>query len=191
VQKSKRHYTVDEYFYVETTSDIKHEYFDGEIFAMAGGSRDHDRISRNVLVHLHQKLTGSLCEAFTSNMRIRTPSGLYTYPDASIVCGAPDIVRIQGTDTIGNPVVLVEVLSESTGEYDRGQKFDLYRSIPALRDYVLIDQSRVQVEHRRLAPNGEWVSDFRTSLDESIRLVGVELDLPLAGIYAGVGFDRS
>jgi Uma2 family endonuclease len=190
VQKSKRHYTVDEYFYVETTSDIKHEYFDGEIFAMAGGSRDHDRISRNVLVHLHQKLTGSLCEAFTSNMRIRTPSGLYTYPDASIVCGAPDIVRIQGTDTIGNPVVLVEVLSESTGEYDRGQKFDLYRSIPALRDYVLIDPSRVQVEHRKPA-NGEWVSDFRTSLDESIRLVGVDIDLPLAGIYAGVGFDRS
>jgi len=191
VQKSKRHYTVDEYFYVETTSDIKHEYFDGEIFAMAGGSRDHDRISRNVLAHLHQQLTGSLCEAFTSNMRIRTPSGLYTYPDASVVCGAPDIVRIQGTDTIGNPVVLVEVLSESTGEYDRGQKFDLYRSIPALRDYVLIDQSCVQVEHRRLAPNGEWVSDFRTSLDESIHLVGVDLDLPLSGIYAGVGFDRS
>jgi len=190
VQKSKRHYTVDEYFYVETTSDIKHEYFDGEIFAMAGGSRDHDRISRNVLTHFHQKLTGSQCEAFTSNMRIRTPSGLYTYPDASIVCGTPDIVRIQGTDTIGNPVVLVEVLSESTGEYDRGQKFDLYRSIRELRDYVLIDQSRAQVEHRRRVQDTEWVSDFRTSLDETIRLSGVDIDLPLSSIYADVDLGR-
>jgi Uma2 family endonuclease len=188
VQRSKRHYTVEEYFYVETTSDIKHEYFDGEIFAMAGGSRDHDRISRNVLTFFDQSLRGSRCEAFTSNMRIRTPSGLYTYPDASIVCGTPDILRIQGTDTIGNPVVLVEVVSESTGDYDRGQKFELYRSIPTLRDYLLIEQSKMTVEHRRYVSEAEWISRWMTSSDDVIRLAGVDLELPLSGVYAQVEF---
>jgi Uma2 family endonuclease len=190
VRQSKRHYTVDEYFYVETTSDIKHEYFDGEIFAMAGGSRDHDRISRNVLTFFDRALSGSRCEAFTGNMRIRTPSGLYTYPDVSIVCGAPDFVRIQGTDTIGNPVVVVEVLSESTGDYDRGQKFDLYRSISALRDYLLIEQATFDVEHRKVTAAGGCTSERVTSLDQAIRLSGVDLELPLSRVYAGVDFPR-
>ena len=187
MQRSKRHYTVEEYFYVETTSDIKYEFFDGEIFAILSGSLDHDRISLNVVTYCDQSLRGSRCETFTSNMRIRTPSGLYTYPDASIVCGTPDIVRIQGTDTIGNPVVLVEVVSESTGDYDRGQKFELYRSIPTLRDYLLIEQSTLAVEYRQYA-EAEWISRWMKSADEVIRLSGVELELPLSRIYAQVDF---
>lgn len=118
-------------------------------------------------------------------MRVRTPSGLYTYPDVSIVCGPAEIAHIQGTETIGNPIVLVEVLSESTGDYDRGQKFDLCRSIPTLRDYILIEQARVEVEHRFLA-DGAWTS--RTITEGALRLTGVDAELPLALVYERVTF---
>jgi Uma2 family endonuclease len=185
MRQSQRHYSIEEYFLIEEMSPVRHEYFAGEIFAMAGGSRNHDRIANNVNVLFHAALRGSSCEAFSGNMRMRAPSGLYTYPDASIVCGPADVVRIRGTETIGNPVVMVEVISESTGDYDRGQKFDLYRSISTLRDYLLIEQSRMEIEHRSLT-DGEWVS--RTVTEGTLRLTGVELELPLALVYERVTF---
>src|SRR5690348_15421308 len=123
MRQSQRHYSLDEYFFAEEVSPLKHEYFAGEIFTMAGGSLNHEQISLNVAAAFHAALRGSPCQAFNSNMRVRTASGLYTYPDASIVCGAPDIVEVKGTATVGNPVVLVEVLSDSTRDYDRGLKF--------------------------------------------------------------------
>jgi Uma2 family endonuclease len=188
MRRSQRHYPIEEYFVAEQMSPFRHEYFAGEIFVMAGGSRNHDRLAGNVYAAFLAALRGSACEAFTSNMRVRTPSGLYTYPDASIVCGPPDIVRIQGTETIGNPVVLVEVLSESTGDYDRGQKFELYQSISTLRDYVLIEQSRIEVEHRHLNGDGGWSSTTISGIHASVPLTGVELELPLALVYERVTF---
>ncbi len=187
MRQSQRHYPIEEYFLAELMSPARHEYFDGEIFVMSGGSRRHDTICLNVTALFHAALRGSPCEAFTGNMRIRTPSGLYTYPDASIVCGVPDIVRVQGMDTIGNPVVLVEVLSKSTVDYDRGQKFELYQSIATLRDYVLIEQTRVAVEHRYLS-DGEWLSRTAETLEDGLRLTGVDLELPLALVYERVTF---
>ncbi len=183
---SERHYSIEQYFLVEETSEIKHEYFDGEIFAMAGGTRDHDTITGHVFAFFHATLRGSSCQAFSSDMRVRTPSGLYTYPDASIVCGPPDIVRIQGTDTIGNPVALVEVLSESTCDYDRGQKFESYRSMSSLRDYLLIEQARICVEHHHRDAGGQWISEMKTSVDQTVRLSGIDLELPLARVYERV-----
>ena len=187
MRQSQRHYPIEEYFVAEAMSPFRHEYFAGEIFVMSGGSRNHDRIANRVMRLFEVALDGTPCEPFSGNMRIRTPSGLYTYPDASIVCGPADIVEMQGTETIGNPVVLVEVLSQSTVDYDRGQKFDLYRSIPTLRDYLLMEQSRVEVEHRYLA-EGSWVSKTIAGPDGRVRLTGVDVELPLALVYERVTF---
>lgn len=187
MQQSQRRYPLAEYFLIEEMSSVRHEYFDGEIFAMSGGSPSHETIVLNISALLHAALRGSACRAFPSNMRVRTPSGLYTYPDASIVCGPLDVTRIHGMDTIGNPSVLVEVLSESTAAYDRGQKFELYRSIPTFRDYILIEQSRVAVEHR-FQTDGEWRSSTAESLDDRLRLTAVDLELPLALVYERLSF---
>jgi Uma2 family endonuclease len=188
MRQSQRHYPIGEYFVAELMSSMRYEYFDGEIFAMPGGSPDHATICVNVAALFHAALRDSICQAFTSGMRIRTPSGLYTYPDASIVCGTPDITCVEGTDTVGNPVVLVEVLSPSTADYDRGQKFELYRSITTLRDYVLIEQSRVAVEHWSMADSGEWTSRTTSGIDEPVRLTGVGVELPLSLVYERVTF---
>jgi Uma2 family endonuclease len=187
MRQSQRHYSLDEYFLNEKMSPVKLEYFEGEIFVMSGGSRNHDRISTNVLLLSAAALRGSPCESFSANMRIRTPSGLYTYPDVSIVCGPADIVNVQGTETIGNPTVLVEVLSDSTRDYDRGQKFDLYCSIATLRDYILIEQSRMEVEHRYLS-DGAWTSRTVSGPDANVRLTAIDLELPLARVYERLSF---
>lgn len=183
MQQSHRQYTVEDYLSLQRGVELKLEYFDGEIYAMAGGSVNHNRISRNVLTTLASQLEGTGCEAFGSDMRIVTPSGLYTYPDASAVCGETR----RGTDEmIVNPVVLVEVLSDSTREYDRARKFDLYRSIPTLRHYVLIEQASVEVEHRCREEEGGWVAEHFDDLGQTVRLVGADLTLSLEQIYAGV-----
>src|SRR5258707_5063650 len=134
MQQAQRHYTVAEYFAVEAMSPVRNEYFDGEILALAGGSPNHNRISRNVLLALEPKLRDGHYESLGSDTRILTASGLYTYPDAVVICG-PIILSGDRVESITNPTALVEVLSPSTRAYDRGEKFELYRSIPTFRDY--------------------------------------------------------
>jgi Uma2 family endonuclease len=183
VQQSRRQYTLDDYYSLQRGIEVKLEYFNGEIYVMAGGSAGHNRISRNVLRLFDSALAGSSCEAFGSDMRVSTPSGLYTYPDASIICG-PKVS--DASETISNPIVIVEVLSDSTRNYDRGEKFDLYRSIPALRHYVLIEQASYQVEHRYLLPDGLWSHEIRESPDQIVQLSQPRIDLQVAQIYEGV-----
>lgn len=184
MQQAQRHYTIDEYFVVEAMSPVRNEYFDGEILAMAGGSANHNRISRNVLLALEPKLREGRSESLGSDTRILTPSGLYTYPDAVVICG-PIILSGERLETITNPTVLVEVLSPSTRAYDCGEKFDLYRSIPTFCDYLLIEQNTVDVEHRWRSGT-QWSSDRKTSLDEVIRLNSIEVDLRIADLYTRV-----
>jgi Uma2 family endonuclease len=176
-------HTLDDYLSLQRGIEVKLEYFDGDIYVMAGGSAGHYRISRNVLRLFETALAGSSCEAFGSDMRVSTPSGLYTYPDASIICG-PKVS--DAAETITNPIVIVEVLSDSTRNYDRGEKFDLYRSIPALRHYLLIEQTFHHVEHRRL--ESEWSTEIVDSPDGIVHLSGVGIDLKIAEIYEGVEF---
>jgi Uma2 family endonuclease len=183
VQQTRRQYTLDDYFSMQRGIDLKLEYFNGEIYAMSGGTVGHNRLGRNVLKLIDAALAGSPCEAFGSDMRVSTPSGLYTYPDASVVCG-PRVSN--AAETISNTVVIVEVLSNSTRNYDRGEKFELYRSIPALRHYLLIEQSFTQVEHRRLEGDGSWSQEITESLDQIVHLTAVGIDLPLARVYEGV-----
>jgi len=174
MRRSQRNYSLEEYFGAEVMSPYPCEYFDGEITLIGGESIAHDTIAANVVGIVR----GSHSQAFTGRMRVCTPSGLFTHPDASIVFGEPELTR----DTLSNPVVLVEVLSGSTGDYDRGEKFELYRSIETLRDYVLIEQSGVEVEHRAKTADG-WVSETMDSLDQTVRLTGVDVEMPLKLIY--------
>jgi Uma2 family endonuclease len=163
--------------------EVKLEYFDGEIYLMAGGSAGHNRISRNVLKLFDAALAGSSCEAFGSDMRVSTPSGLYTYPDASIVRGP----RVGNeAETITNPISIVEVLSDSTRNFDRGEKFELYRSIPALRHYLLIEQAFRHVEHRSLMTDGSWSHEIKESDDQIVHLSEAGIDLQVARIYEGI-----
>ena len=183
MQQAHRQYTLDDFFSMQRGTDLKLEYLNGDIFVMSGGTVGHNKISLNVSSLLHDVLAGSSCAAFGSDMRVSAPSGLYTYPDASVVCGQ----QLNDTaETISNPVVIVEVLSDSTRNYDRGEKFKLYRSIPTMRHYLLIEQSFRQVEHRRLEADGSWSTEIASSPDQIVHLSEVGVDLPVARIYEGL-----
>jgi Uma2 family endonuclease len=187
VQQSRRHYTVADYLMLQKGAGIKLEYLGGEIWAMAGGTRAHERISGNLFALLHNMLRDSRCEPFSGNMRVTTPSGLWTYPDISIVCGEAEVIGHDDETTLTNPVALVEVLSDSTRDYDHGEKFDLYSSIPTLKHYLLIEQRAVEVEHRWRNETGTWSSETLSSLDETVTLKDLGIDLPLSRIYERVG----
>jgi Uma2 family endonuclease len=153
--KSQRHYTVDDYFTVEEMSEVRHEYFNGEIFAMAGASLQHNEIAANVLSEFRAALRDTNCGVYGSDLRILTPTGLYTYPDISVICGQVQL-EPNRPDTAVNPVIIVEVLSQATEEYDRGDKFTLYKSIPNFQHYILISQSAILVDHFVRIHQGEW-----------------------------------
>lgn len=183
--RPQRHYTLDEYFAVETDSLVKHEFFGGEIFAMAGASLSHNHVAANVLAHLRIGLRGSGCNAFGSDLRIRTPSGLFTYPDISVICGPVELVGGR-PDTATNPVVLVEVASDSTREYDAGEKFALYKAIPTLREYLLIEPDRVRVEQWQLKRGGRWTAKSYAELHATVKLSSVPVPLVLTDVYREV-----
>jgi Uma2 family endonuclease len=182
VSQPQRHYTLDDYFAVEQMSVVKHEFFEGEIFAMAGASLEHNLICSNVLAFLHTALRGTGCAAFGSDLRIATHGGLFTYPDVSVVCGRPLLVTGR-PDTTVNPVLLVEVLSEATRDYDRGKKLDAYRQIPSLREVLLVEQTKVVVDVWRRQDEISWASFALTELSATLALTAVPLDLPLCEIY--------
>ena len=192
-QRAGRHFTTEDYFAIEESSEIKHEYFDGEVFAMAGASLRHNRITRNALLFLGGRLRGSPCETFGSDQRLRTPGGLLTYPDLLVICGPVELSRVDRLDTVLNPAVIVEVMSRSTRDYDRGQKSRLYREIPTLVDYLLVEQSHAYVEHLSFinaaaerAADDSWARQIYEGLGQVVPIVSLRVDLPLKEIYEGV-----
>jgi Uma2 family endonuclease len=184
-RQPSRHYSVEDYLCLEEASETKHEFYQGEIFAMVGASRNHNRIAGNVFAALRAALKGTTCEAFTSDMRLRTPSGLYTYPDAMVICG-PMTLSEDRLETATNPCVLVEVLSESTRSYDQNEKMNLYRLIPTLRDYLLIEQAAVKVDHWRLESSGRWALTLHQSKNEVLQLSAIPFQLAVSEIYERV-----
>jgi Uma2 family endonuclease len=180
-RESQRRYSLDEYFAVEETSQVKNEYYDGEIFAMAGASLEHNRIAANLLRLIGTSLLNRGCEVFGSDLRVQTPGGLFTYPDVSIVCGQPHITQGR-PDTLTNPVVLIEVLSDATREYDRGQKFTLYQEIPTLREYILVEQKALMVEMFR-SFGATWKSEILDNLDAAVSLQSIDLTIPVREMY--------
>ncbi|HRO41664.1 MAG TPA: Uma2 family endonuclease [Flavipsychrobacter sp.] len=182
---SERKYTIEEYLEMENTSTEKHEYYQGEIFTMSGAKMTHNMISVNVLASLHTKLRGSSCRPFNSDQRIHIPkNSLFTYPDISIVCGKPD-TRNDDEWNLLNPTVLIEVLSPSTRNYDRGEKFKLYRDIESLREYILIDSKTVCVEDFYINENGNWELQEYRSLIDILRFHSLKTELALSAIYEG------
>lgn len=182
---SQRHYSLDDYFMVEEMSELKHEYWNGEIFAMAGASLAHNEIAANVLSGFRMRLLDTDCGAYGSDLRVQTPSGLYTYPDISVICGRV-LLLPDRSDTATNPLILVEVLSEATEEYDRGEKFMLYKSIPTLRHYLLIAQTEILVDHFERVEQDEWQCHSLRDRGEIIQIPEPPLGISLSDIYRRV-----
>jgi Uma2 family endonuclease len=180
--------TPEQYLALERKSPIKHEYYDGEMFAMAGASRPHNLISGNLFREISSQLLKRPCETYVSDMRVLVNSnGLYTYPDVVVVCGEPQFQDSE-QDTLLNPTVIIEVLSASTEAYDRGSKFALYRRLESLREYVLISQDHVLVE-RYTRQGQEWLLTELNRLEEdSLRLASIDCQVALSEIYARVQF---
>lgn len=174
--------TYAEYVAAEVTSTEKHEWLRGEVFAMAGGTLEHARLVLSVGSELRASLRGRPCGVFSSDLRIKVQeTGLSTYPDVSIVCGKPETLA-GDPHAIVNPIVLVEVLSDSTEGYDRGEKFAHYRRIPSLREYVLVSQREPRIEVHRLNENGRWEL-YEAVAGESIALTSLGCQLSVDEVY--------
>jgi Uma2 family endonuclease len=184
----KTYLTAADYLRIERAAEGKSEFYRGEMFAMAGASREHNLIVMNVGASLQTQLRNSDCEVYPSDMRVNvSPTGLYTYPDVSVACENPEFEDARG-DTLLNPRVLVEVLSEATEAYDRGPKFEQYRQLASLRDYLLIAQDRVHVEHFELQSSGSWLLREYNALTDVVQLASLDCHTLLSDIYLKVDF---
>lgn len=185
------YYTPEEYLALEEGADYRSEYFGGEIFAMSGGSANHNRIARNLIVGLDAAFADQPCEAFINDMRLLVKAnGLYTYPDVMAVCGQLDFAPGR-TDTLTNPALIIEVLSKSTAGYDRGAKFELYRALDSLQDYVLVDQAKIHVEHFHRLDDGRWLLQEFNHLEDVLKIETIGFELSLVQIYQKVDWSLS
>lgn len=183
--------TPEDYLAIERSAEFKSEYFDGEIFAMAGASRAHNSIVLNTGSEIRQHLKNRSCKAYVNDMRVKVnPTGLYAYPDVIVVCGKEQFEDTH-LDTLLNPTLIIEVLSDSTEAYDRGRKFEHYRHLDSLVEYVLIAQQRPHIESYRRQPDQQWLLTECSGLDATLRLQSIDCDLALAEIYAKVELSES
>lgn len=181
--------TLSEYLAQELRTGIRHEYYRGETFAMVGGTPRHALIATNFLCESSLALKNATCVAYNGDLRIKVDeSGLYTYPDASIICG-PLKLDDEVPNTVLNPTVIVEVLSDSTEKYDRGRKSDHYRHIQSLQELVLISQDRPLAECFTRHESGGWLLTDVRELEESLSLKSVGIAIPLTELYRNVEFD--
>ncbi len=178
-----------EYLIRERQASLKSEFFQGEVFAMTGGSPNHSLITANFVGEARQALKGKPCVVYNSDLRIRVqPTGLYTYPDVTIVCGDLEFDD-EERDTVINPTVIIEVLSDSTEKYDRGKKSNHYRQIASLKELILISQDRPNVERFTRQPNGDWLFHEERELTASFDLRSLDISITLAEVYRNVRFE--
>lgn len=172
-----------DYLDFERKSEFRHEFYKGEIFQMSGASREHNVLVTNLVTSANSQFRGKSCETYSNDMRVHIPiTGLFTYPDIVIVCGEPKFLD-EEFDTLLNPIVLIEVLSPTTAGYDRGKKFWHYQSIESLREYLLVAQDEVKVEHLVKQMDGRWAVSEYTSPETKIELPSVEISLQISEIY--------
>jgi Uma2 family endonuclease len=175
--------TPEEYLAIERRAERKSEYFEGVMYAMSGASYGHVLIVDNLNYELKLQLKGGPCRVHSSDLRLRVAqNGLYTYPDLMVICGGPQFADDR-RDTVVNPVLIVEVHSESTQAYDRGKKFEQYRRLPSLREYLLAAQDAPRIEQWTRQPDDSWLMTETSGTDACIRLASIDCLLPLAGIY--------
>lgn len=184
----KHFISAQEYLHRERNAEYRSEYFRGEMFAMAGASANHNLIVANCVMTLGQQLKKKPCRVYPSDLKLRIEStGLYTYPDLSVVCGEPQLDSDMG-DVLLNPVVLVEVLSEATEAYDRGKKFEHYRKIPSLKHYVLISQDRLSIDCFTRSIDERWELSSCQSPAGHIELNEIGCQLSISEVYDKVVF---
>lgn len=187
----KSYVTPEEYLRLERQAEYKSEYVNGEIFAMSGASRKHNLVTGNILGELNRQLRGKPCEVYPSDMRVKvTATGLYTYPDVVVVCGEPKF-EDEYVDTLLNPTLLVEVLSQSTERYDRIAKSSYYRTLDSLAEHLLVAQDEVRLEQYVKQANGQWLLFECTSLDQVVELPSISCSLALRDVYDKVSPDKA
>lgn len=178
--------TPEEYLALERKALEKSEYLQGEIFLMPGASRKHNLVSLNIGAELRAQLRNQQSETYLGDMRVKvSPTGLYTYPDVIVVCDEPQFEDAE-VDTLLNPTLIVEVLSPSTENYDRGGKFEHYRTLPSLQEYLLVAQDRCHVVHYTRQKDGTWLLAETARLEDQLRLPSINCHLSLAEVYAKV-----
>ncbi|WP_341732646.1 Uma2 family endonuclease [Microcoleus sp. EPA2] len=188
-QTEKRHYTPEEYLALEESAIDKSEYHDGEIIPMTGGTTNHNKIALNFCRKFPLTVNGQDYETFINDVRLWIPlTRRYVYPDIMVIQGEP-IYQGSNKTIVTNPLVIVEVLSNSTKDYDRGGKFVAYRSIPELREYILIDQYSYHIEQFAKNSNGKWVLTEYDSAESGLTLESVDFQIPLSEIYERISFE--
>jgi Uma2 family endonuclease len=180
--------TEEQYLALDRAAEFRSEFLDGEMIAMSGGSMRHADLQANLLGELFAALRGSDCRMYASDFRVRvSQTPMYAYPDALVVCGKP-ILADERQDILLNPVVIFEVLSPSTEKYDRGVKFQHYRMIESLRDYILVAQDAVRVEHYTRGDANTWTLRDQQTFDDELKIASIGVSLSLRRIYDRVEF---
>jgi len=175
--------TEEQYLHLEREAQTKSEFHDGQMFAMAGGSPTHAFLANRMGGLLDRQMAPG-CRTFNSDLRIKVPvAGLYTYADCSVICGDLQYANDQ-RDVVLNPLLIAEVLSPSTESYDRGKKFELYRTIPSFREYLLVHQDRPHVEHYSRQDDNSWVLRDYTAANDVLTIARLNIQIPLADLYS-------
>ena len=180
--------TADDYLAIEREAEYKSEFYNGEMFAMAGASRAHVIIVSNLVAELRQKLKHRSCNVYSNDLRLRiTATDLYTYPDVIVACGQQFFADNQ-KDTLLNPTLIIEVLSDSTKDYDRGGKFAHYRKLDSLQEYILVAQDEAHIERYVRMSDGNWMFSEMDGLETTLQLTSIECEIPAAEIFDKVEF---
>lgn len=183
--KFKRKMSVEDYLKSEKLSSIKHEFVEGEIFAMAGSSDNHNFIAGDIYAALLLHLRSSICQPFFGDIKVRVRQDVYYYPDVLVSCEQnPENPHFRN-----NPILIIEVVSKSTERIDRMEKVFAYQQLSSLQEYVVIDQYRMEVQVHRRQENGGWITYFFTERDDIVEFTSVDLQIPLPEIYRRVTFD--
>jgi Uma2 family endonuclease len=181
----KKLLTEQEYLQFEKESEQKHEFFRGEIFALAGAGNRHNIIFKNVYLELGTALKGKPCQPYGSDLRIKIPENtLYTYPDISVICQELSTSSDE-SDSVIEPSIIIEILSESTQNYDRGAKFKLYRDIPTLQEYIMIDSESIAVECFRINQSNHWELEEYKDIEQVLAIPSLAISIPISQIYEG------
>lgn len=185
--KPKHRYTLNEYFELERTSEIRYEYWNGEVFAMSGAQPNHNRISVNLIGELHTQLKTRTCQVFGSDQRVKVEIGSpYLYPDVSVACPKPEFEPISGLLALINPNMIVEILSPTTAEDDKKAKFLQYQTIPTFQEYLLIEPDEVNITHYIKQADGTWLPTEITDVSATLHLDSIGCTLALQEIYRQV-----
>lgn len=184
----KQKYSLEEYFEIEQTSEEKYEYFDGNIWSMAGASPEHERVVSNGIFHL-RTLLGRSCSVFGSNLKVKVPHYTpYRYPDLTVYCGQGIYEKIGGMDVLTNPQMIIKVLSPSTEAFDRGEKFTYYKSIESFTEYLLISTNQPHVTQFIKQNENEWIQREAIGMDGKIFSPTFNIEILLSEIYLEVNF---